>query len=158
MTLPVPNVFRYLLMLCGFLAGAFPFAPVSAQNDASIEFDGGGQTVKALSLSDLGAIAPAVSLKVFEIHENKERTYRAFPARPIFDKVFGKDWEKAREIVFTSADGYQPSVPVAKFLAHDAYLAFAYEDGAPFTLTNRLKNDEIVLIQKRKPLLQKGKK
>ena len=58
--------------------------------------------------------------------------------------MFGKDWRKAQEIVFTSIDGYQPSVPVAKFLAHDAYLAFAHEDGTPFTMTNTLQNNEIV--------------
>lgn len=140
-----PKVLRsLLLMLGGLFTSALLLAPASAQNDISIEFRNEGQVVKSLSLEDLGAIVPAVSLKVFEIHENEERIYRAFPARPIFDKVFGKDWGKAQEIVFTSIDGYRPSVLVAKFLAHDAYFAFAHENGTPFTLTNMLQNNEVV--------------
>lgn len=132
-------------MLGGLFASTFPLAP-SAQNDVSIEFKNGDQIAETLSLGDLSALVPAVSLKVFEVHENKERIYRAFPARPVFDKVFGKDWEEAQEIVFTSIDGYQPSVPVAKFLAHDAYFAFAYENGTPFALTNKLQNNEVVSL------------
>ncbi|MDQ3185123.1 MAG: cytochrome c [Pseudomonadota bacterium] len=102
--------------------------------------------VKVLSLDDLAAITSAVSLKVFEIHENEERIYRAYPARPVFDKVFGKGWEAAQEIVFTSIDGYQLSIPVAKFLAHDAYFAFAHEDRTPFSMANTLQNNEIVKL------------
>ena len=107
MPLPVPKVLRYLLlMLSGFLATAFSLAPASGKSHVNIEFKNGDQIVKTLSLSELGTITPAVSLKVFEIHENAERIYRAFSARPVFDKVFGKDWEKAQEIVYTSIDGY----------------------------------------------------
>ncbi|WP_052494210.1 c-type cytochrome [Nitrosospira sp. NpAV] len=138
----IPQVLRHVL--CGLLASALSLAPAFAQNPITIEFKGVDQSVKTLSLKDLGAITPAVSLKVFEAHENAERIYRAFPARPVLDKVFGEEWRKAQEIAFTSIDGYQPSVPVAKFLAHDAYLAFAHENGAPFTMTNTLQNNEIV--------------
>jgi mono/diheme cytochrome c family protein len=95
-------------------------------------------------VAELRAIAPVVSLKVFEAHEKKERVYRAIAARTVFDKIFGKDWEKAQEVIFTSIDGYQPSIPVAKFLAHDAYLAFAHDDGGPFTMVNTLQNNENV--------------
>ncbi len=147
MPLPIPKVFRcLLLMLGGILANIFPLAPASAQDSITIEFKNGGQIVKELSLSDLNAITPAVSLKVFEVHENAERIYRAFAARPVFDKVFGKNWEKAKEIVFTSIDGYQPGIPVAKFLSYDAYFAFAHQDGTPFTMTNTLQNNEIVQL------------
>jgi hypothetical protein len=95
-----------------------------------------------LSLDALKAIAPPVSLKVFDPHENRDNSYRAFPAPAAFDAVFGKDWKNAGEIVFVSTDGYLVIVPVAKFIAHAGYLAFAYDDGAPFTITNRLQNNE----------------
>lgn len=121
-------------------------APAFSQSDIGIEFKNQGQTVRTLTLGDLGTIAAAVSLKVFEVHEKKERTYKAYPVRPLFDYIFGKGWEKAEEIVFTSADGYQPSIPVAKFLAHDAYFAFAHADDTPFTLVNVLQNDELVQL------------
>ena len=141
------KVFQFLLLIgSALLVNGFSLAPASAQSHVNIEFKKGDQIVRTLSLNELDAIAPAVPLKVFEIHEKAERIYRAFPARSVFDKVFGKDWEKAQEIVFISIDGYQPRVPVAKFLAHDAYFAFAHENGAPFMMTNTLQNNEIVQL------------
>src|SRR5690606_35179343 len=41
-------------------------------------------------------------------------------------------------------DGYQPSIPVAKFLTYDAYLAVASADNTSFTLNNTLQNHEVV--------------
>ncbi len=120
--------------------------PAFSQNDIGIEFKDHGRTVKTLPLGDFSAIVAAASLKVFEAHERKERTYKAYPVRPLLDYIFGKGWEQAEEIVFTSMDGYQPSIPVAKFLTHDAYLAFASTDDAPFTLTNVLQNNELVQL------------
>jgi mono/diheme cytochrome c family protein len=117
---------------------------VSAQSRPPIEFRKDSQAVKTFSVDDLVAIAPPVPLKVFEAHEKEERVYRAIPARPLFDRIFGKNWEKARQIVFTSIDGYQPSVPVEKFLAHNAYFAFAHDDGSPFIMINKLQNNEKV--------------
>ena len=143
----VARNFRHIqLMLVVLCGNVFLPAPAFSQNNTSIEFKNQGQTVRTLTLGDLGSIAAAVSLKVFEVHEKKERTYKAYPARPLFDYIFGKGWEKAEEIVFTSVDGYQPSIPVAKFLAHDAYFAFAHADDAPFTLINVLQNDELVQL------------
>ena len=129
----------HVLFMFAVLGGnVFLPAPAFSQSDIGIEFKDHGQIVKTLSLGDLGTIAAAVSLKVFEAHEKKERAYKVYPVRPLFDHIFGKGWEKAEEIVFTSADGYQPSIPVAKFLAHDAYFAFAHADGSAFTLINTL--------------------
>ena len=147
MSTSLSKVLQFLLLICSaLLVNGFTLAPAAAQNNVNIEFKNGDQIVTTLSVSELDALAPAVPLKVFEIHERTERIYRAFPVRPIFDKVFGKNWEKVQEIMFTSVDGYQPSVPVAKFLAHDAYFAFAHENGAPFMMTNTLQNNEIVQL------------
>jgi mono/diheme cytochrome c family protein len=144
MGIRVARNFRYVLFMLAAIFG-LP-APAFSQSDSGIEFKDHGQIVKTLSLTDLGTIAAAVSLKVFEAHEKKERTYKAYPVRPLFEHIFGKKWEQAEEIVFTSADGYQPSIPVAKFLAHDAYFAFAHADDTPFTLVNVLQNDELVQL------------
>jgi mono/diheme cytochrome c family protein len=131
------------LLVC-LVAYALEPLHASASNMPEIDFRKDGQRVKAFSVDDLVAIAPAAPLKVFEAHEKEERVYRAIPARPVFDRIFGKDWEKARQIVFTSIDGYQPSVPVEKFLAHTAYFAVAHDDGSPFIMTNKLQNNENV--------------
>lgn len=132
-----------LIVLC---SNVFLPAPAFSQNNANIEFKDQGRVVRTLSLTDFGTIAAAVSLKVLEAHEKKERTYQVYPVRPLFDHIFGKGWEQAEEIVFTSADGYQPSIPVARFLAHDAYFAFASGDDVPFTLVNILQNNELVQL------------
>ncbi len=143
----VAGNFRYIQFILVILCGnVFLLAPAFSQNNTNIEFRDQGRVVRTLSLTDFGAIAAVVSLKVFEAHEKKERAYQVYPVRPLLDHVFGKTWEKAEEIVFTSTDGYQPSIPVARFLAHDAYFAFASADGAPFTLINVLQNNELVQL------------
>jgi mono/diheme cytochrome c family protein len=145
----VSSYFLLLFVLDVLLVSSASAAAVSsdgASPASSIEFQQGDKMVKVLSLDAIRAITPAVSLKVFEAHENRERVYQALPVRPVLDNIFGKEWEKAQEIVFTSIDGYQPSVPVAKFIAHPAYFAFAHSDNAPFTMTNVLQNNEIVQL------------
>ncbi|MDO8369315.1 MAG: hypothetical protein Q7S71_01125 [Candidatus Nitrotoga sp.] len=123
------NFFLTVVAICGNVC--LP-APAFSQSDIGIVFRDKDQIVKTLTLSDLATVAPAVSLKIFEIHEKKERIYKAYPARALFDKAFGKEWQKAEEIVFLSMDGYQASIPVTKFLSHDAYFAFALDENSPF--------------------------
>ena len=137
--------FSYLspLLFAGLLAFAFP-APSFAASPDKVEFKKEGKVVRTFSVDRLRAIALEQTLKVFEPHERRNRVYRVLPARAVFAEVFGRDWEKAREIVFTAIDGYQPSVPVKKFLHHEGYFAFANEDREPFTLTNKLQNNEVV--------------
>ncbi|CAH1386930.1 cytochrome c [Candidatus Nitrotoga sp. M5] len=137
------NIVLMLVAICGNIC--LP-ATAFSQSDIGIEFKEKDQIVSTLSLSDLATVAPAVSLKIFEIHEKKERIYKAYSARALFDKIFGKKWGKAEEIVFISTDGYQASIPVTKFLSHDAYFAFAHNDNSPFTMTNVLQNNEVVQL------------
>ncbi|SET62545.1 Cytochrome c, mono-and diheme variants [Nitrosospira multiformis] len=131
------------LLFTGLLALAFP-APSFAANPDKVEFKKEGKVVRTFSVDRLRAITREQALKVFEPHERRNRVYRVLPARAVFAEVFGRDWEKAHEIVFTAIDGYQPSVPVKKFLHHDGYFGFANEDREPFTLTNKLQNNEVV--------------
>jgi mono/diheme cytochrome c family protein len=140
------NCRKIFLTLVAIYGNICLLAPAFSQSDIGIEFKDKGHIVKALTLRDLAAVFSAVSLKVFEIHEKKDRVYKAYPARALFDKTFGKEWKKAEEIVFISMDGYQASIPVAKFLSHDAYFAFAHDDGSPFTMTNILQNNEVVQL------------
>lgn len=119
------------------------FAQVRAANPA-IEFKDGDKIINRLPLDALDKIASAQSLRIYESHEKKERVYQVYSVQSLFDQIFGKDWRAADEIVFLCQDGYQPSIPAAKFLAYDAYFAFASADGSPFTLTNILQNNEIV--------------
>ena len=113
------NIFLILVAICGNVC--LP-ALAFSQSNIGIEFKDKDQIVKTLTLSDLATEITAVSLTVFEIHEKKDQVYKAYSARALFDKTFGNEWLKAEEIVFISMDGYQASIPVTKFLSHDAYL------------------------------------
>ncbi len=134
---------NFILLFTATVALASSLLPAFAENH-DIEFRKDGHPVRTLSVNELRSIVPDVSLEVFEAHERQNRTYRAVPVQKVFDSVFGKGWRQAQEIIFTSIDGFQPSLPVEKFLAHEGYLALAHVDGTPFTLTNRLQNDEVV--------------
>ncbi|MEI8385462.1 MAG: c-type cytochrome [Nitrosomonadaceae bacterium] len=141
----IPGSPYYILLLLVLSGGnIFLPAPAFSQDGKNIEFKDQGSVVRTLSLTELSNMTDSVPLKVFETHEKRERTYHAYPARPLLNAIFGKRWEQSEEIVFTSIDGYQPSIPVSKFLSHDAYFAFASYDGTPFTLINVLQNDELV--------------
>ncbi|RFC31542.1 MAG: Cytochrome c, mono- and diheme [Candidatus Nitrotoga sp. MKT] len=157
------NIFLTLIAVCGNVV-CLPTLAFS-QSDIGIEFKDKGQIVKTLTLSDLATVAPAVSLKIFEIHEKKDRVYKAYPARSLFDNIFGKEWEKAEEVVFISMDGYQASIPIAKFLSYEAYFAFAHDSDSRFMMTNILQNNEVVQLgplyliwdnKKSKELLEDG--
>lgn len=123
--------------------------PVYAQThavEAFIEFKNPDGLVKSLKPAKLNTLARQKTLKVFEVHEGRERQYQVYPAQSVFDQIFGSDWRAADEIIFTCQDGYQPSIPVAKFLTYDAYLAVASADNSPFTLSNALQNHEVVAL------------
>lgn len=117
-----------------------------SQSNINLEFRNKNQPTKTLTLIDLGIIAAPVLVKIFEAHENRNRVYKAYSAQVLFDEVFGKAWREAGEILFMCTDGYQPSIPVAKFLTHNAYFAFAQEDDSPFIVINALQNNEIVQL------------
>lgn len=109
-----------------------------------------GTAVLALSLTmkgnNLEGLVPPVPVKTFETHEGKEVAWRGIPARKLLDVAFDKNWEKAEEILFTCEDGYQPSIPVAKFKQYDAYFAVARADQEAFTMVNKLRNGETVQL------------
>lgn len=119
--------------------------PVYAQANTIgifIEFKNEDGYVRSLKPEAFNTFSRQTILSVFEVHERRERQYKVYPVQPIFDQIFGPRWRAADEIIFTCKDGYQPSIPVAKFLAYDAYFAVARADDAPFTLNNALQNHE----------------
>lgn len=136
----IPGVF----LLIAFTSPAYAQANAV---EALIEFRNPDGLVKSLKPTELNTLARQKTLKIFEVHEGRERQYKVYPAQAIFDLMFGSSWRTADEIIFTCQDGYQPSIPVAKFLIYDAYLAVASADNKPFTLSNALQNHEVVALE-----------
>lgn len=66
-----------------------------SQSNINLEFRNKDQPTKTLTLIDLGIIAAPVLVKIFEVHENRNRVYKAYSAQVVFDEVFGKAWREA---------------------------------------------------------------
>lgn len=111
-----------------------------------IKFLQGGQLQKTVDHTQLPA--KTLSIEVYEPHEQVNVRYQAYPTREVFDQVFGPAWRAAEEVLFTCADGYQPSVPVKDILEHSSYLAVSREGskGGEFTLVNKLQAQEKVTL------------
>lgn len=101
-----------------------------------------GQPVKSLSLEEVKALVPLKELTVFEPHEEKDVTYRGFPAKALLDKVYGAGWEKDDEVVMTCSDGFQPSVPSERFSKFDGYLTIERLDG-PFKIRKKEEGEKV---------------
>lgn len=109
-----------------------------------IIFKNHGRLVKVLSLEQIEKILPAKIVTVFEPHESEKRRYRGFTANALFTAVYGESWKKAEEILFTCADGYQPTIPSLRFEKYPGYLVYSAPDKREFMLRNKLQNNEPV--------------
>lgn len=132
-------VFLMYLIIATSLANA----QIDGQH-SGIKFKNQEEVITSLLPEEFSALTSPIILNIFEVHECRERQYKAYPVRPVLDQVFGHHWRTADEIVFNCQDGYQPSIAVAKFLAYDAYFAVANADDSPFMLDNMLQHHEIV--------------
>lgn len=109
-----------------------------------VVFKNDGKEVSTMSLVEAEKLSPIEVKIVYEPHEKKDVPYRAMSFNRLMDKVYGDAWRKADEVLVTCMDGYQPSIPVQKFLKFDAWLAVARTDQAAFQVVNSLQNNEVV--------------
>jgi len=66
------------------------------------------------------------SIEIYEPHEQKKLIAHGYSFADVMDKLNPK-WREREEVLLTCLDGYQPSIPVDKFLKYDAYFAVAFE-------------------------------
>jgi mono/diheme cytochrome c family protein len=111
-------------------------AAIVRADDTALAFRRHGQLVATRELVALKQLAPVQTVRVFEPYERGEVAFVALRFDRVLDALYGAGWRKEEEILFTCSDGYQPTVPVARVLAHEAWLAFARE-GAPFSIQKR---------------------
>ena len=93
-----------------------------------------GEPVARLDLDALRRAAAPATVRVHEPYEGREAAFVAVPFAPVLDAVYTTAWRSEEELLFTCRDGYQPTVPVARLLAHRAWLAFARADPERFTI------------------------
>jgi cytochrome c2 len=101
---------------------------------AALEFRRHGEAVASRTLAELRAVARAETVRVFEPYEEREVAFRALPLPAVLDAIYGEQWRRDDELLFTCRDGYQPTVPVSRVLAHRAWLAFERPGAPAFTI------------------------
>jgi hypothetical protein len=131
-----------LVTLASTLALYLAFAPAARAAGDTLTLKNHGKDVRTLTLAELTQLVPPETVRTHEFHEDKENLYKGVPMSALLTKVYGDAWKKADEVLFTCADGYQPSIPVAKFRDHPGYLAVGRADQDAFTMVNKLQNGE----------------
>ena len=79
---------------------------------------------------------------MFEPYEQREVAFVALRFDAVLDALYGAGWRREDELLFTCRDGYQPTVPVARVLAHRAWLAFE-RAGAPAFAIEKLESGRV---------------
>ena len=121
-----------LLAGCALLPGA-----ASRAEAGELAFALHSEPLASRSLDALQrAVAPA-TVRVFEPYEASEVEFRALPFDQVLDAIYTPSWRDEEELLFTCSDGYQPTVPVQRALAHRAWLAFERVDQEGFTIRKR---------------------
>jgi cytochrome c2 len=116
------------------------------------------------ALTDLVQKYSSKTINVFDPNENAQVSFKAVSAAEIFDQIYGREWRKKETVLITCADGYQPTVPVYRFVSEKAYFAVAREGQKDFSIINTTENKKKVAVgpiyliweNAGKPDLQKG--
>lgn len=128
------------------LLTAFLSLQPSATWSKELVFRDRGEVVKALSLEQIEKLIPFKTVMVFDPHGSENRSYVGFPINALFTEVYGEGWKNSEDILITCYDGYQPSIPSARFKEYPAYLVYGRADKKEFTLINKLQNNELVQL------------
>ena len=90
-----------------------------------------------VAVRDLDALRAAASprtVRVFDPYEAREVAFEALPLDAVLDAIYSPSWRDNEELLLSCSDGYQPTVPVRRVLAHTAWLAFDRSDEPGFSI------------------------
>ena len=90
-----------------------------------------------LASRDVAALRGVVETKVLRVidpYEGREVEFEALDFAAVLDAVFTQSWREEEELLFRCRDGYQPTIPVARLLAHRAWLAYRRADQESFSI------------------------
>jgi len=105
------------------------FFSASVLFGSTLELKNSKGLMKSYDLQKLGFELKAV--EIFEPHEKKDLVAQAYSFSEVMDKL-SPGWRSSEEVLFTCLDGYQPSIPVEKFLKYDAYFAVGFKGRKKF--------------------------
>ena len=128
------------------IIGLLVFLSAAAATSAKaqdITFKSHGKIVRTVSVPELAKLLPTREITIWEPHEKKEVAFKAFDAGELLAKIYGDDWKKSEEALFTCSDGFQPSLPMAEFGSHHGYLAFARNDDPEFSVMSPDKHEKV---------------
>jgi len=119
-----------------WLAAALVFgaAAVSAETPTRIAFSRLGVAVADRDLAWMRSRVPAQVIRVEDPYEATAVEFEAVSFEALLDAVYSPSWRDGDEVLFRCRDGYQPSVSVARFRRHRAWLAFARVGSNGFTI------------------------
>ncbi|NNL85643.1 MAG: cytochrome c [Myxococcales bacterium] len=110
--------------------------PTLSKAEATLSFARFGEPVASHSLEELQIAVGAELARVHEPYEDRPVEFAALPLPELFDAIYSPSWRRERDlhVLFTCADGYQPTVPLSRFLDHASWLAFERLGAAEFAI------------------------
>jgi len=121
-------------------------AATSGALASPLTFEMKGKPTAAWERAEAETKTAPVEVEIWEPHEKKNVKYRGFAFQSLLTAAYGDAWKAQDEILFTCSDGYQPSVPVQRFLSTPSYLVFERVGSPNFELTNTLQRNEKVTL------------
>lgn len=100
----------------------------------SLEFGVESTPVTSLTVEELALAIEPRRIEVFEPYEQAEVVFTAFPIERVFDEAYGPSWRDHEAVLFTCRDGYQPTIPVARILNKQGFIAIDRPGDVGFTI------------------------
>ncbi|MDH4468241.1 MAG: c-type cytochrome [Bacteriovoracaceae bacterium] len=93
---------------------------------------------KVLTLSELKKILPPIDVTLYDHVYKKQKSFVGFKLKSLL-ALLGEIPKNVDEIIFTSLDGYAPSISLKVLNERDAIVTFSEKDGKAFELVNQGK-------------------
>jgi mono/diheme cytochrome c family protein len=105
---------------------ALAFLSAAAQAEPSLSFQRAGKEAAHLTTSEISAKVPPQTVKFFDPHAGKVKSYKCWPLKAVLDAAYGPGWEKSQytQAALTALDGYASQSVTLKLAEPGGCLAF----------------------------------
>ena len=125
---------RCVAALCLISTLLLPAIANPAGEPSRLRFASNSRPVAVRDLDWLRRAVPPQKVRVFDPYEERDVAFEALAFDAVLDAVYGRDWRTREELLLLCSDGYQPTLPVPRVLAHKAWLAFDRADEPGFSI------------------------